>query len=131
MLRAEQVVDSLHRIESRQRHLNEYGVPIAHGPIPESGQLQRLQLASVLALVADEKTECAAIEEVIYSACKAVTDIRLFDIYRSPAIGLDKKSMAFTVTFAPGETELMPDEADKYVAKILKALEYKLGIQLR
>ncbi len=84
-----------------------------------------------LALVADEKTECAAIEEVIYSACKAVTDIKLFDIYRSPAIGLDKKSMAFTVTFAPGETELMPDEADKYVAKILKALEYKLGIQLR
>ena len=84
-----------------------------------------------LALVADEKTQCGDIEEVIYGACKAVTDIRLFDIYRSPAIGLDKKSMAFTLTFAPGDTELMPEDADKYVAKILKALEYKLDIKLR
>lgn len=84
-----------------------------------------------LALVADESTKCGDIEEAIFSACKAVTDIKLFDIYRSPAIGIGKKSMAFTLTLASGETELLPEEADKYISKILKSLEYKLGIKLR
>ena len=84
-----------------------------------------------LALVTDEATECGEIEKVIYDACKAVTDIRLFDIYRSAAIGEGKKSMAFTLTLASGDTELLPEEADKYIAKILKALEFKLGIKLR
>lgn len=84
-----------------------------------------------LALVADERTKCGDIEDAIRSACKAVTDIKLFDIYRSAAIGVGKKSMAFTLTLASGDTELLPEEADKYISKILKALEYKLGIKLR
>lgn len=84
-----------------------------------------------LALVTDEAMECGEIENVIYDACKIVTGIKLFDIYRSAAIGEGKKSMAFTLTLASGETELLPDEADKHIAKILKALEYKLGIKLR
>ncbi|MBQ7596206.1 MAG: phenylalanine--tRNA ligase subunit beta, partial [Clostridia bacterium] len=84
-----------------------------------------------LALIADESVECGAIEDVICSACKAVSDIKLFDVYRNPALGLNKKSMAFTLTFDAGDTELMPDETDKYVSKILKALEFKLGIKLR
>lgn len=84
-----------------------------------------------LALVTDEATQCGDIEQVIREACKAVTDIKLFDIYRSEAIGEGKKSMAFNLTLASGESELMPDEADKYINKILKALEYKMGIKLR
>ncbi len=84
-----------------------------------------------LALVADEAVTCGEIEDVIRGACKAVTDIRLFDVYRSPAIGFGKKSMAFTLTLAAGERERLPEDADKYVAKILKALEAKLQIRLR
>ncbi len=84
-----------------------------------------------LALVADESTTCGEIEQVIFDACKAVTDIKLFDIYRSEAIGQGKKSMAFNITFASGDSELMPEDADKYVNKILKNLEYKIGVKLR
>ncbi len=84
-----------------------------------------------LALIADESTTCGEIEKVIYDACKAVTDIKLFDIYRSDAIGQGKKSMAFNITFVSGESELMPEDADKYVNKILKNLEYKIGVKLR
>lgn len=84
-----------------------------------------------LALVVDESIECGEIEKVIYDSCKAVSDIKLFDVYRSAAVGIGKKSMAFTITLAAGATELLPDEADKYVSKILKGLEYKLGIKLR
>lgn len=84
-----------------------------------------------LALVTDEAMECGEIEKVIYDACKVVTDIKLFDVYRSAAIGEGKKSMAFNITLASGDTELLPEEADKHITKILKALEYKLGIKLR
>ncbi len=84
-----------------------------------------------LALVADENIQCGEIENAIYDACKIVTDVNLFDIYRSEAIGKNKKSMAFNLTLASGEKELLPDEADKHITKILKALEYKLGIKLR
>ncbi len=84
-----------------------------------------------LALVADEAVSCGEIEAVICDACKAVTEIKLFDIYRSEVIGEGKKSMAFAITFTPGDSELMPEDADKYVNKILKALEYKIGVKLR
>lgn len=84
-----------------------------------------------LALVADEATSCGEIEAVIRDACKSVADVKLFDIYRSEAIGEGKKSMAFAITFAPCDCELMPEDCDKYVNKILKALEYKIGIKLR
>ena len=54
MLFTQQIVDSLYRIECRQRHLNEYGIPIAHRTIPQSWQLQSLQLLTRLRLLGDE-----------------------------------------------------------------------------
>lgn len=36
MLLAEQVVDSLDWIKRVNRHFNEHGVPVTHGPIPQS-----------------------------------------------------------------------------------------------
>ena len=54
MLFAQQVVDGLHGIEGAERHFHEDGVPVAHGSIPQAGQLQGFQLLAVLALAADE-----------------------------------------------------------------------------
>ena len=54
MLVAEQIVDGLHWVESAQRNLYEYGVPVAHRTIPETWQLQGLQVLTVLALARDE-----------------------------------------------------------------------------
>ena len=54
MLVAEQIVDGLHRVECAQRNLYEYGVPVAHRTIPETWQLQGLQVLTVLALARDE-----------------------------------------------------------------------------
>ena len=50
----QQVVDGLDRIESRQGHFHEDGVPVAHGSIPQTGQLQGFELTAILALAADE-----------------------------------------------------------------------------
>ena len=54
MLVAEQIVDGLHWVECAQRNLYEYSVPVAHRTIPETRQLQGLQILTVLALAGDE-----------------------------------------------------------------------------
>ena len=84
-----------------------------------------------LALVADEEVLCADIEKGISDACKYVTAVKLFDVYRSDQIGAGKKSMAFSVTFTPHENAFKPEDVDGYVKRILKSLGEKFGIALR
>ena len=50
MLVAEQIVHGLHWVECAERNLYEYGIPVAHRTIPETWQLQGLQVLTVLAL---------------------------------------------------------------------------------
>ena len=50
MLITQQVVDGLYWIESAQRNLYKDGVPIAHRTIPQTRQLQCLQVLTILTL---------------------------------------------------------------------------------
>ncbi len=86
-----------------------------------------------LALVADAKTTCGEIEDVIRSACKgSVKDVKLFDIYTGEQVGSGKKSMAFTVTFKAGdEKPLENEEVDGFVKRILGSLKHRLNVDLR
>ncbi|MBQ9080567.1 MAG: phenylalanine--tRNA ligase subunit beta [Clostridia bacterium] len=84
-----------------------------------------------LAVVAPESMTCGEIEAVVRSACKSVSEVRLFDIYRGGQVPEGHKSMAFALTFTPEDKELMPEDADKFMAKILKSLEYRLGLKIR
>ena len=63
--------------------------------------------------------------------CKYVKSIKLFDVYEGERIPADKKSMAFTVRFVPGEEPFEGDAVDKFVNKILKNLKFHLDIDLR
>ena len=81
--------------------------------------------------MADEALTCGEITEAILSSCKYLTEVTLFDIYRSEAIGEGKKSMAFSLVFTPGEQEFTAEEIEKYVQKILKKLSFLYGITLR
>jgi len=83
------------------------------------------------AFVCDEKITCGEIEESIRKSCKYVTSVKLFDIYRGENVGADKKSMAFNVIFSPAEKALSDKEMEKFTSKILKDLEFKLGVTLR
>lgn len=105
--------------------LKKHAKPFRYVPISKYAQQTR-----DLALVCDDSTTCGEIESVIYNACKYVTDVRLFDIYKGEQIGKDKKSMAFTVTFTPRE-EPIEDKVDGYIKKILGNLKFKLNITLR
>lgn len=84
-----------------------------------------------LALTVDEDRTCGEMMQEISRACKQVTDVELFDIYRGEQIGEGKKSMAFKVCFESDDHALQPEEVDKFVKKILGNLKFKLGAELR
>ena len=54
MRRSEEVENYLHRVECSERNRNKESVPVAHGTIPKSRKLKSLELASLIALRADE-----------------------------------------------------------------------------
>lgn len=84
-----------------------------------------------LALVMDENITCSSVEDAIMSSCKALTSVKLFDVYRSEQIGAGKKSMAFNLVFSPDDHEFTVDEIDGFVKRILKKLEHTMNITIR
>ena len=84
-----------------------------------------------LALVMDKKVTCGQVEDCMRSACAYVKKIQLFDVYEGGQIPEDKKSMAFTLDFVPGQEAFEADSVDHFVKKILKTLKNQLDIDLR
>lgn len=82
--------------------------------------------------VCDEALEVGSVfAEVRQAGGKLVEDVSLFDIYRGPQVGENKKSVSVRVVLRAADRTLTVEEAEKVAAKILKALELKLGITLR
>ncbi len=84
-----------------------------------------------LALIMDKEITCGQVEKVISEASNYVSEISLFDVYEGEQVADGKKSMAFTVTFTPGDEEFTAESVDGYVHKILKNLKKELDIELR
>ena len=83
------------------------------------------------AFVVDKEITCEQIENGIKEACDYVTVVKLFDVYEGSQLPENKKSMAFSVVFSPKEEELSAKAVEKFVKKILKNLEIKVGVTLR
>ena len=105
--------------------LEKLSKPFRYTPLPKFAEYTR-----DLALICDVGVTAGAIEKEIYSACKYVTDVHLFDIYAGEQIEKNKKSMAFKITFTPKD-ESIDDKVDGYVKKILNKLKFKMNITLR
>jgi len=88
------------------------------------------QIMRDLALVCGREITCGEIEKEIFSACKYVSEVKLFDVYYGAQIGENKKSMAFSITFSPKD-EPIEDKVDGFIKKILNNLKYKLDVTLR
>ena len=84
-----------------------------------------------LALTVEEQVPCGDLMQEIAKACKQVTDVELFDIYRGEQIGEGKKSMAFKIRFEAEDKALNPEDVDRFVKKILGNLKFKLGAEIR
>lgn len=85
-----------------------------------------------IAVVVDESVTNEQLMSAIKSACgKIFYDVNLFDIYRSDALGVGKKSMAYKIQFMSEEKTLTGDEIGAVINKILRSLEFRLGAKLR
>ncbi|MCA1356891.1 phenylalanine--tRNA ligase subunit beta [Streptococcus iniae] len=85
-----------------------------------------------IALLLDEKTSHQDILDSINSlSIKHLIAIKLFDVYAGDKIEEGKKSMAYNLTFQNPNDSLRDEEVAKYMEKITKVLEEKLGAQIR
>ena len=82
--------------------------------------------------VCEEDLEVGTIQEAMQIAGgKLVESVALFDIYRGPQVGVDRKSVSMRVTLRAADRTLTVEEAEKISGKILNALNEKFNITLR
>ena len=84
-----------------------------------------------LALVVDEETLAGEVSEIIIqNGGEFIDDCKPFDVYRSDALGKDKKSIAYTISFKKDNATLTDVEIDEAITSILTALKEQ-GISIR
>ena len=86
-----------------------------------------------LAFVCDKSLTSGEIKKAIKKyGGKMLESVEVFDIFEDDEkVGVGKKSMAYNLVLRSQEKTLSVEDCDKAVAKILKGLEFDLGIQLR
>ena len=85
-----------------------------------------------LALLLDKETSHKDIVSAMTSVgIKQLTTIKLFDVYQGANIAVDKKSMAYSLTFQNPNDNLTDEEVARYMEKIIKALIEEIGAEVR
>jgi len=85
-----------------------------------------------LALVVDRSVTYAAIELAVGTVkLPKLKDTRLFDVFESDKLGINKKSMALSFTFVDEEKTMTDTETDSMVSKLMDAFEKELGAEIR
>ncbi|MDU7885606.1 MAG: phenylalanine--tRNA ligase subunit beta [Clostridium perfringens] len=85
-----------------------------------------------IALLVDDAVLVQEIEDAIRKAGGQVVEkVELFDVYKGAQIPEGKKSIAYAIAYRDPSKTLKDKDINKVHDKILRALEYKLGAQLR
>ena len=85
-----------------------------------------------IALVVDKNAVSKDIEKVIKSAGGSLlTNIEVFDVYTGIGVGIDKKSIAYSLTFSDMKKTLTDEEINGLMEKIIDAVSKKCGAELR
>lgn len=85
-----------------------------------------------LAVVVDEEVLAGDMIAAIKNAkIKFLTDIKVFDTYRSEQIGKGKKSVAMSFAFSSLERTLTDEDINAEMAKILSVLKRKVSAKIR
>ena len=85
-----------------------------------------------IAIVVDKKSVSKDIEKVIKSAGGSLlTNIEVFDVYTGVGVGIDKKSIAYSLTFSDMKKTLTDEEINGLMDKIIDAVSKKCGAELR
>ena len=85
-----------------------------------------------LALIVDKDKTAGEVAMAIKKASGSVlTKVELFDVYTGVNVGLNKKSLAYTLTFEDPKKTLTDEEINAELNKIIDALSKKMGAELR
>ena len=85
-----------------------------------------------LAVVVDEGTAQAEVLETIQRAGRPLlASVRIFDEYRGEQIAAGKRSLAYALSYAAPDRTLTDKEADKAHIRVVRALQHRLGAELR
>ncbi len=85
-----------------------------------------------LAIIVDESVTVEELLLSIKSSCgKLYYSVNLFDVYRNTGLGENKKSLAFKIKLSDLDKTLTDEEVNNVIKKVLKALQYKHGANLR
>ena len=85
-----------------------------------------------LALVIDQTISYSAIEQVIKTVqLDALKETRVFDIFESDKLGLNKKSVAINFVFNAGSATLTDTEIDGMMQKLIAAFEKNIQAAIR
>jgi phenylalanyl-tRNA synthetase beta chain len=100
--------------------------------VSEIRVLKFLPVEQDFAIVVDEVIPAADVEAALRAgAGPLVTGVALFDIYRGPQIGSEKKSLAYRVTFTAPDRALTDAELTKVRSRIEKVIAQRVGGALR
>jgi len=85
-----------------------------------------------LAIVVDEEIPAGRVADVIRQAGgRIVTNLTLFDVYRSDQIGKGHKSLAYSLTYQSADKTLTDTDVAQLRQRILRRLDQELGATLR
>lgn len=85
-----------------------------------------------IAILVDDAVLVAEIEETIRKQGGNVLEtVKLFDVYKGKQVPEGKKSIAYSLTYRLENKTLTDEEVNKVHDKILRALEFKIGAELR
>lgn len=85
-----------------------------------------------IALVVPKATKSEAIAETIRNAAgELLKSVKPFDVFEHPSFGVDKKSIAFELTFVSPERTLTDEEVNAAIERALDAVRQQYHAQLR
>lgn len=85
-----------------------------------------------IAFVVDKMVPQESIHALItQTARKFLVDLTLFDVYEDEKIGLNKRSLAYAMTFGSKEKTLEASDVDKLMKSILNRLQFEFKAEIR
>ena len=83
-------------------------------------------------VVSEDVTNETLVQRISSAGGKLLADVRLFDVYRDPKrVGVDKKSMAFSLTYRADDHTLTSKEVEKAHNRLLTKVLKSTGGEVR
>ena len=102
----------------------------------KKGKVKKDPTRTIKSPKVEKRTPCVLTSKEVEKAIKngggsTLTDIAIFDVYTGVGVGLDKKSMAYSLTFSDNKKTLTDDEVNALMNKIIDTVSKKCGAELR